>query len=227
MTFTYFGQSCFLVKTGDFSLLFDPFISGNPLAKDVNIDSIKADFIFITHGHGDHVADLEKLAMQTDATIVCAAEVAQWLAKKNIKKMHPMNHGGKIEFPFGKVKGVNAIHSSGLPDGTYGGNPLGFLFNTAEGDFYVAGDTALTLDMQLIPYWSNNMKFSALPIGGNYTMDVDDAILAASFVKCNTVIGTHYNTFPAITIDIEKAKQDFTAAGITLLLPQIGETIEV
>ncbi len=138
-----------------------------------------------------------------------------------------MNHGGKIDFPFGKAKGVNAIHSSGLPDGSYGGNPMGFLFNTEEGDFYIAGDTALTMDMKLIPYWTKGLKFAEFPIGGNYTMDVEDAILAAGFVECNTIVGTHYNTFPPITIDTEKAKKDFEVAGLNLLLPAIGETIEL
>lgn len=227
MTFTFYGQSCFLIKTGNHSLLFDPFISGNPLAKDVDIHSIKADYIFITHGHGDHVADLEKLAKQTGATCVCAAEIAGWLSKKGIENIHPMNHGGKMNFPFGKAKGVNAIHSSGMPDGSYGGNPMGFLINTEEGDFYISGDTALTMDMQLIPYWTKNLLFSSFPIGGTYTMDVDDAIIAADFVKCNTVIGTHYNTFPAIAIDMEKAKKAFSDAGKTLLLLAIGETIEL
>ncbi len=225
MTFTYYGQSCFLVKTNQYALLFDPFISGNPLATNIDIASVEADYIFITHGHGDHVADLEKLARQTGATCICAAEIAGWLSQKGFENIHPMNHGGKINFPFGKAKGVNAIHSSTLPDGSNGGNPMGFLVNTEEGDFYIAGDTALTMDMQLIPYWTKGLTFCAFPIGGNYTMDVADAIIAAGFVKCDTIIGSHYNTFPAISIDTEQAKKEFAAAGKQLLLPGVGETI--
>lgn len=119
-----------------------------------------------------------------------------------------MNHGGAIPFEFGKAKGVNAIHSSSLGDGTYGGNPMGFVFTTAEGNFYFAGDTALTMDMQLIPLWAK-LDFSVFPIGGNFTMDTADAIHASDFVKCNKVVGIHYNTWPPISIDTEKAKPGF------------------
>ncbi len=226
MKFTYYGQSCFAVKVKDKNILFDPFITPNQLAKNIDVNSVQADYIFVSHGHGDHVADLIPIAKRTGATCVAAAEIATWLGKQGIEKVHGMNHGSFIDFEFGKARGVNAIHSSSLPDGTYAGNPLGFVFNTDEKNFYYAGDTALTMDMQLIPLWSK-LDFSVMPIGGNYTMDVADALHAADFVKCNTVIGVHYNTFPVIKIDADKAIRDFEAGGKKLLLPKIGESIEV
>lgn len=226
MKLTYYGQSCFAVEVQGKKLLFDPFISPNPMAKSIDVHAIEADYIFVSHGHGDHVADLVSIAKRTGATCVGAAEVAGWLGKQGIEKVHGMNHGGFINFDFGKARGVNAIHSSSFPDGSYAGNPLGFVINTNDGNFYYAGDTSLTMDMQLIPLWSE-LNFSVLPIGGNYTMDVTDAIHAAGFVKCNTVVGVHYNTFPPIQIDKASALQEFEAAGKKLLLPEIGETIDV
>ena len=226
MKLTYYGQSCFSVKVNGKTLLFDPFITHNPLAKHIDINTIKADYIFQSHGHGDHIADTVAIAKNTGATCVGAAEVAGWFEKNGITKVHPLNHGGPVEFDFGKVRAVNAIHSSSFPDGSYAGNPLGFVFTTTEGDFYYAGDTALTMDMQLIPRWAK-LHFAVLPIGGNYTMDAEDAIVAADFIQCNTIIGVHYNTFNIIKIDTTKAVADFKAASKTLLLPAIGETIDV
>lgn len=226
MKLTYYGQACFQVEINKKKILFDPFIKPNPLASHINVDAIEADYIFLSHGHGDHVADAIDIAKRTGAICVGAAEVAGWFAKNGIEKIHPLNHGGFVDFDFGKVKGVNAIHSSSFPDGSYAGNPLGFVFTSTEGNFYFAGDTALTMDMQLIPRWAK-LDFSLLPIGGNYTMDVADAIIAAEFVNCDTVVGVHYNTFEAIKINTEKAMADFKAAGKTLLLPAIGETIDV
>jgi L-ascorbate metabolism protein UlaG (beta-lactamase superfamily) len=126
----------------------------------------------------------------------------------------------------GSARGVNAIHSSSFPDGSYAGNPMGFVFATGEGNFYFAGDTALTMDMQLIPRWTK-LNFAVLPIGGNFTMDATDAIIASDFIQCNTIVGVHYNTFDLIKIDTDKAIADFKAAGKTLLLPAVGETIIV
>src|SRR6478609_144903 len=225
MQLTFYGQSCFMVEVNGTKILFDPFITPNPKAKHINVESIRPDYLFLSHGHGDHVADAIDIAKRSGATCVANAEIADWLSGKGLK-VHPMNQGGFISFDFGKVRGVSAIHSSSLPDGSYAGNPLGFVFSTTAGNFYFAGDTALTIDMQLIPRWSKP-DFSVLPIGGNFTMDVADAIIAAEFVNCNTVVGVHYNTFDLITIDTAKAEADFKAAGKTLLLPGIGETVEV
>ena len=207
-------------------ILFDPFITYNELAKDIDIDSIEADYIFLSHGHTDHIADCESIAKRTNAQVVSAYEIHEWLHTKGVTNTHPMNTGGKWHFDFGTVKCVVAQHSSSLPDGTYGGNPLGFIFTTESGNFYYSGDTALTLDMQLVPIWAT-LDFAVFPIGDNFTMDVADAIRAAEFAKVNKVVGVHYDTFGFIKIDKEKAKKDFIAAGKELLLPKIGETIEL
>jgi len=177
MKLTYYGQSGFLVEIKGKKILFDPFIRNNPLSKNVDVNAIEADYIFISHGHGDHTGDVIEIAKRTGAKCVGAAEIAGWLEKNNISNAHPMNHGAPIEFEFGKVRGVNAIHSSSFPDGSYAGNPMGFVFTTGEGNFYFAGDTALTLDMQLIPRWTK-LDFAVLPIGGNFTMDATDAMIA-------------------------------------------------
>jgi len=226
MKFSFYGHASFSIEVGGKTLLFDPYISPNPAASAININSLKADYIFLSHAHGDHIADAVAIAKNTGATCVASAEVAGWLQKNGVEKVHAMNHGSYISFDFGQVKGVNAIHSSSFPDGSYGGNPLGFVFKTPEGDFYYAGDTALTMDMQLIPLWAR-LKFAVLPIGGNFTMDAGEALKAADFVKTDTVIGVHYNTFPPIAIDTETAERIFEEAGKKLLLPGIGETIEM
>ena len=224
MELTYYGQSCFKVEIKGKKILFDPFITPNPLAKNIDIENIEAEYIFVSHGHADHIADCVAIAKRTNALVVSSFEVITWLEQQGLQNTHSMNTGGSHVFDFGKVKCVVAQHSSSMPDGSYGGNPMGFVFMTEERNFYYSGDTALTLDMQLIPRLTN-LNFSILPIGDNYTMNVEDAIHAAEFVKCHVVIGVHYNTFELIKIDTEKAQEDFRAAGKTLLLPAIGESI--
>jgi L-ascorbate metabolism protein UlaG (beta-lactamase superfamily) len=226
MKFTYYGHSCFLVETNSKRILFDPFITQNELAKDIDINAIACDYIAISHGHSDHIADAVTIAKRTNATIICAYEIYEWLSKQGLEKFRPMNTGGKWTSDFGTVKCVSAVHSSNLPDGSYGANPMGFVFKTSEGDFYYSGDTALTMDMQLIPRWAK-LKFAILPIGDNFTMDVDDAITAAEFAACDKVIGVHYDTFGYIVIDHEAAKKQFAAANKELILVKIGETIEL
>ena len=227
MKFTYYGHACFAINVGGKNLLFDPFISYNELAKGIDINTINADYILISHGHMDHCADVEAIATRTNATLVSNFEVGEWFQKKGLKNVHLMNHGGKWMFDFGTVKLVNAIHSSGMPDGSYGGNPGGFVIESSEGNFYYAGDTALTMDMQLIPLTCGKLNFALLPIGDNFTMGVDDAVIAADFVKCNTIIGVHYDTFGYIKINHQEAIQKFKDKGKELLLPTIGQTIEV
>ncbi len=226
MEFTYYGHSCFLINTGTHRLLFDPFITHNELAKNIDTTKIEADYIFISHGHIDHIADAVKIALQTNALVICNWEIYEWLGKKGLAKIHPMNTGGSKQFDFGTVKCVTAQHSSGLPDGSYGGNPMGFIIQTDHQNFYYSGDTALTLDMQLIPLWTK-LSYCILPIGNNFTMDVADAIKAANFVQCKKVIGVHYNTFGFIVIDTAQAQQQFTEAGAELFLPSIGHTITI
>jgi L-ascorbate metabolism protein UlaG (beta-lactamase superfamily) len=226
MELTYYGQSCFSINIKGKEILFDPFITPNEQAKHIDVSTIKADYIFLSHGHADHIADCAEIAKRTGAKVVAAFEVHSWLNNQGVSNTHPMNIGGQWQFEFGKVKCTVAHHSSSMPDGTYGGNPMGFLFITEEENFYYAGDTSLTLDMQLIPRWAE-LNFCILPIGDNFTMGVSDAITAAEFVKSHVVIGVHYNTFGYIEIDTEKAIEEFRAAGKTLLLPKIGQTIEL
>src|SRR5579885_2844552 len=144
MKLTYYGHSCFAVQIKNRTLLFDPFITPNPLAKSVEVNKISADYILVSHGHEDHLADAVALARLTGATLIANYEVATWLGKHGVQKTHGMNHGGSFRFDFGRVKFVNAIHSSSLPDGTYGGNPGGFVVESSDGNFYFSGDTALT-----------------------------------------------------------------------------------
>lgn len=227
MKLTYYGHACFAVETGGKRLLFDPFISPNPLAQSIDVNTILADYVLLSHGHGDHVADALSIATNNNATIIACYEIYSWFAEKHqYPKGHPMNHGGSYKFDFGSVKFVNAVHSSVLPDGTYGGNPGGFVVKNKEGAFYYSGDTALTLDMQLIPRYAA-LNFAVLPIGDNFTMGIDDAVAAAQMIDCKRIVGVHYDTFGYIKIDKNEAIEKFAQAGCQLLLPSIGETIEL
>ena len=226
MKITYYGHSCFLAEIKGKKLLFDPFITPNELASHININDIEADYILLSHGHADHVADAEAIAKATGATIIANYEVAIWFAGKGVNNYHPMNHGGKRQFDFGTVKCVSAIHSSSLPDGSYGGNPMGFVISSDEKNFYYSGDTALTLDMQLIPAFTS-IDFAVLPIGDNFTMDPEDAATAATMVQCKKVVGVHYDTFGYIKINKQQAIDNFKQKGIELLLPGIGDAVEM
>ncbi len=226
MKVTYYGHSCFLAEVNGKKLLFDPFITANELAKHINIVDIETDYIFLSHAHEDHIADAEAIAKSTGAVIVSNYEIAMWYAAKGITSYHPMNTGGKWQFDFGTVKCVHAVHSSSFPDGSYGGNPMGFIIQSDEKNFYYSGDTALTTDMQLVPTFAD-IHFAVLPIGDNFTMGPSDAAAAAKMVKTGTVIGIHYDTFGFIRIDQNKATDIFKTNNLTLLLPAIGETINV
>ena len=224
MKLTYYGHSCIGIQTGDAHLLFDPFISGNTLAKHIDINTIPATHVLLSHGHGDHVADAEAILKRTDAMLISNAEICDWYAAKGIKKTTPMNIGGEADLGSFRVRFTMAQHSSTLPDGASGGDPGGIVVMTEEGNMHHAGDTGLMLDMQLLKRFK--LRFACLPIGDNYTMGYADAVEAAQYMGVTTVIGMHYNTFPAITIDLDAAKGAFASAHIKLLLPAIGETIE-
>jgi L-ascorbate metabolism protein UlaG (beta-lactamase superfamily) len=225
MKVTFYGHACFSVQVKNRPLLFDPFISGNPLARTIDVKKVPADFILVSHGHGDHVGDAVEIARHTNALVIASFEVATWLNKQGAPRVHPMNHGGGYNFDFGRVKFVSAIHSSTMPDGTFGGNPGGFVVESGEGNFYYSGDTALTMDMKLVGE-STQLKFAVLCIGDNFTMGPDDAMKAAEFVRCHEILGVHYDTFPPIKIDHAAAQEKFRAAGRTLHLLQPGETRE-
>ena len=225
MKTTYYGHSCFAVEIAGKHLLLDPFITPNPLAASIDIQKLPADFILVSHGHVDHVADVVEIAKRTNALVVANFEVATWLNKMGAPRIQPMNHGGTVKLDFGRVKYVNAIHSSTMPDGSPGGNPGGFVVESGEGNFYYSGDTALTMDMKLIAE-TTPLKFAALCVGDNFTMGPDDAVRAAGFVKCDQILGVHYDTFPPIKIDHASAKEQFLAAGKTLHLLRPGEAVD-
>ena len=226
MKITFYGQNCFGIETDKFKILTDPFITGNDLAKDkIDIKKIEADFIFLTHAHQDHTLDAEAIAKNTGATIVSNNEIAIHYEKKGFN-VHPMNHGGSWDFDFGKAKYVNAIHTSSFADGSYGGQPGGFVFSIGGKTIYMAGDTALTMDMKLIPM-EFDLDLAILPIGDNFTMGIQDAIKASEFIECDKIIGCHYDTFGFIKIDHHKARGQFELAGKELTLMEIGSSMEL
>lgn len=224
MKITFFGHACLGIQIKDINILVDPFITGNEKASHIDIDSIKADYILITHAHQDHILDVEAIAERTGATIVSNYEIVVHYQNKGFKG-HPMNHGGSWQFDFGKVKYVNAIHTSSFPDGSYGGQPGGFIIQSDK-TIYIAGDTALTYDMRLIRK-QFDLDLAVLPIGDNFTMGVDDAVQAARYVDCDLVLGYHYDTFGYIEIDKPKAKAKFDSKLKRLVLLDIGASMEI
>lgn len=227
MKFTYYGHACFSVVASGKTLLFDPFITPNPLAENIDVNAIAADYILVSHGHGDHVADVVEIAGRTGATVIAPFEVGSWFEAKGVKNVQGMNHGGAAKMPFGRVKLTAAIHSSSMPDGSYGGNPCGFVIESVDGNFYYSGDTALTLDMKLVAEQTKSVAFAVLPIGDFFTMGIGDALHAAELVGATKIVGVHYDTFPPIKLDREAALSAARTAGKELLLPKIGETIEL
>ena len=226
MKFTFYGHACFAVEVNGKKLLFDPFITPNEKASAINVDEIETDYILISHGHEDHIADVERIAKRTGAKLISNFEIINWFGKKGIENGHPMNHGGSWGFDFGTVKYVNAVHTSSFPDGSYAGNPGGFVITSNEKTFYYAGDTALTMDMKLIGEYEN-LDFAVLPIGDNFTMGIKEAVIAADFVQCDKIVGIHYDTFGYIEIDHQAAINEFSAKGKELILLEIGQTTEV
>ncbi|MCL9806611.1 metal-dependent hydrolase [Flavobacterium amniphilum] len=225
MKITFYGHACLGIEVSGKHILVDPFITGNPKASHIDVNSLKADYILVTHAHQDHTLDVEAVAKRTGAVIVSNYEIAMHYAAKGLK-YHPMNHGGSWDFDFGNVKYVNAIHTSSFADGSYGGQPGGFVIEGEHKNIYIAGDTALTMDMKLIPM-RTKLDLAILPIGNNFTMDVDDAIIASDFVDCDKVLGYHFDTFGFIEINHEEAIKKFFDAGKDLMLLEIGQSIDL
>jgi len=225
MKITFYGHASLGITIADIHIIVDPFISANPKASNIDSTTLEADYILLTHAHQDHILDVEAIAKRTNAVIVSNAEIATYYSKKGFQS-HPMNHGGSWNFEFGNLKYVNAIHSSSFPDGTYGGNPGGFVIEGERKNIYIAGDTALTMDMKLIPM-RTKLDLVILPIGNNFTMDIEDAIIASDFVECDKILGYHYDTFGYIEINKEQAIKKFFDKGKDLMLLNIGDSIEL
>lgn len=225
MKATYYGHSSVGLETTKATLLFDPFISPNPAASHIVLEDLKPDYILISHAHEDHVADVAAIHQQSGAQVLAIVETAAWVERQGVSRDHivEFNFGGTVHTDFGSVKMVYALHTNSTPDGQYGGVAVGYVIKADDKTIYFAGDTALTMEMKLLENMDIDVAF--LPIGGHYTMDVDDAVIAAQWINCKKVVGVHYNTFPPIQVDGEEAKRKFADAGITLHLPAIGESI--
>ena len=226
MKITYLGHSTLSIETKDKTIIVDPFISGNELAKHIDINQLQADYILVTHAHQDHILDVEAIAKRTGAKVISNYEIVTYFENKGISG-HPMNHGGKWTFDFGTVHYTNAIHSSSFPDGSYGGQPGGFVIETSHHRIYIAGDTALTYDMKLIPDVIGELDLAILPVGDNFTMGVKEALKASRFLHCTKVLGYHFDTFGYIKINHSEAIQLFAAAKKELILLPIGDYLKL
>lgn len=224
MKLKFLGHSCFYVEEGDFKALIDPFLSNNPQASTAFSDFNSISHVFVTHGHGDHLGDTVPLASQNNATVITNYEIASYLGGKDIST-HPMHIGGRTKFDFGVVKMTPALHGSGIETIgglIYGGNPCGFVIEVNGKKIYHAGDTGLTMDMKLLEI--ENIDVALLPIGGNFTMDMEDAVRAVEFIKPKKVIPMHYDTFPIIEADPKTFKEKVKNAEVIILKP--NETYE-
>ncbi len=226
MKITFYGHSCFEASAGGSKVLFDPFIRPNPAAAHIDITLLNPSIIAISHGHGDHLADAAEIANQSGATLVANYEVATWFGNQGVKNTVGMNTGGKFSSGNVSLSLTQALHSSSLPDGSYGGNPNGIVLTIEGQTAYFAGDTDVFSDMKLIADFYKP-SFAFLPIGDLFTMGIDRAAWAAEIMGLKKVIGMHFDTFPPITIDHAAAKAHFASKGIELILMKIGESIEM
>ncbi len=226
MKITYLGHASLSIEAHAQTILVDPYITANALAGHIDISKLEADYMVLTHAHGDHILDVEAIAKRTGAIIISNFEIVTYYQNKGFDG-HPMNHGGTWQFDFGKLHMVNAVHTSSFPDGTYGGNPAGFVLETKHHCVYIAGDTALTYDMKLIPKTIAKLDLAILPIGDNFTMGIDSAIIASDFVECDKILGYHYDTFGYIKIDHKQAKDKFTKKKKELILLDIGKHLKI
>ena len=222
---TFYGHATFGLQVEKYDILIDPYFTGNPSAS-ASAEEVKADYILVSHGHGDHLGDAVKIAKRTGATVITVAEIATWLRERGVKT-HAQHLGGGHQHPFGYCKLTLALHGSALPDGSYGGNPAGFLITLLDGKkIYFAGDTGLFGDMRLIG--DEGVDVALLPIGDNYTMGPRDALRAVEFLHPGVVIPMHYNTFPLIQQDAHAWKQQVeekTASKVVILQPGESYTL--
>ena len=221
----YYGHASVMLELDNSKVLFDPFITPNPAAAAIDVDALNPDYILLSHAHEDHVADVARVQQASGAKVMAVVETAMWVGRQGVAEADiiPFNFGGTVQTGFGSVKMVYALHTSGTPDGQYGGVPAGYVLSTGGRKIYFAGDTALTLEMKLLE--PMGIDWAILPIGGHFTMDVADAITAAQFIGCKNIIGIHYNTFPPIAIDTDAAIRQFATAGLQLHLPAIGQAV--
>lgn len=222
---TWYGHAAIGIETSGYHILVDPYFTGNPLAS-ITAGQVNADFIMVSHGHSDHMGDTVAIAKRTGATVISNAEIAKWLGNQGIST-HAQHIGGGHRYPFGFVKLTIACHGSGLPDGSYGGNPAGFLLTSEAGvKIYLACDTGLFGDMRLIG--EEGIDLAALPIGDNYTMGPDDALRAVKLIQPKHVLPIHYNTWELIAQDADswsKRVQAETSAKVHVLKP--GESLVI
>ncbi len=218
---TYLSHSAWLVETDDYIIAIDPFLEGNPTAA-IKPSDVKADFIIVTHGHGDHLGDAVPMAKANNGTIITNFEIANYCSNEGANA-HPMHIGGAHDFPFGRVKLTPAWHGSSFPDGTYAGTPAGVLLTVEGKTIYHTGDTGLFLDMQLIGEM-NPVDIFLVNIGDNFTMGIDDAVKAVEFVKPKLTIPMHYKTFDVIDVDPQEFISKVQSKGFNAKLLAIGET---
>lgn len=215
---TWLGHATWLLETAGIKILLDPFLVGNPSAT-LQAKEVSADFVLITHGHGDHIADAAAIASRTGATVIAAFEICEWLTARGVAKTHPMNIGGSHQFPFGRVQVTIAHHSSMLPDGSNGGAPVGYILTLSDGKrVYLAGDTGVFLDMQR--FAREPISVAVLPIGDNFTMGPDESIEAIQLLRPETVLPSHFNTWPIIAQDAgqwaERVRRETQARPVVL-----------
>lgn len=202
LAITWHGHATFSIQHDGVSLVVDPFFAPNNPVAQSRVDQIAADWVLVTHGHGDHIADAAPLAKRTGATVIANFEIVNWLTKHGVQKTHGQHLGGGYRHPFGHVKMTPALHGSALPDGSYGGMPGGFLLTLGNYRVYISGDTALFSDMALIG--AGGLDVAILPIGDNYTMGPDDSLAALRYLRPKLAIPCHYNTWPVITVDVDE-----------------------
>ena len=225
-TLTWLGHSAWRLDTAGLKVVIDPFFTGNP-STTLSADQIEADYLIITHGHGDHVGDAVSIAQRTGATVISNFEICDWVQKQGVRRIHAMNTGGAHDFPFGNLKLTIAHHTSMLPDGSNGGNPVGLRIRLKEAKtIYLAGDTGLFYDMKLIG--EEGIDLAVLPIGDNYTMGPDDAVRGVKLIQPRRVVPTHYNTWPLIAQDAGRwADRVRRETGIDVAVIQPGESISI